>query len=248
MLYDDDAIIERLKLARGGWSSMDIWHPQTPNPPASSADLLRAETSLGCPLPSLLRRIYLEVGNGGIGPGYGLLPLFSHEGQDPCQDFSLVDTTFCYYDAPPTFLVICHWGCSILSCLDYSQPGYPVKRMGWSGDYEQHDDEDEEEYKQEAPSLQQWLQDWLDGRTLFNIYEKPAHPAPPPRKVEPRPPVMTPEVEQRLMKAEQRLEGILRHLEAEPHSALMTPGMERFIKSRHQGILRHLEVEGEKEE
>jgi hypothetical protein len=57
--------------------------------------------------------------------------------------------------------------------------------------------------------LQQWLWDWLDGRTLFNIYEKPAHPVPPPPKIEPRPTVINPEAE-RLRKI--GLEGMMRFL------------------------------------
>jgi len=47
-------------------------------------DLVRAETLLGFPLPSLLRRIYLEVGNG----AFGLSPLYAsfHELAMPLVD------------------------------------------------------------------------------------------------------------------------------------------------------------------
>src|SRR5262245_41797485 len=34
-----------------------------------------AEREFGYPFPALLRRLYLEVGNGGFGPGYGLFRL-----------------------------------------------------------------------------------------------------------------------------------------------------------------------------
>ena len=33
----------------------------------------QAERALGHPLPPLLRAIYLKLGNGGFGPGYGIL-------------------------------------------------------------------------------------------------------------------------------------------------------------------------------
>jgi hypothetical protein len=43
--------------------------------PASDAEFDAAEAALGVRLPIILRRVYREVGNGGYGPGYGLLPL-----------------------------------------------------------------------------------------------------------------------------------------------------------------------------
>lgn len=44
----------------------------TVSPPATVEEVEAAEVILGFQLPSLLRQIYLEVGNGGFGPGYGL--------------------------------------------------------------------------------------------------------------------------------------------------------------------------------
>ena len=42
-------------------------------PVASRAAVDEAEVVIGTHLPGLLRRLYLEVGNGGFGPGYGVL-------------------------------------------------------------------------------------------------------------------------------------------------------------------------------
>src|SRR5437588_8306477 len=42
-------------------------------PPATPVMVGSAEQALGFALPPVLRRIYLEVGNGGFGPGYGLI-------------------------------------------------------------------------------------------------------------------------------------------------------------------------------
>jgi hypothetical protein len=44
-------------------------------PPATPEQLANAEALLGFELPPLLRRLYLEVANGWIGPGYGLIEL-----------------------------------------------------------------------------------------------------------------------------------------------------------------------------
>lgn len=41
-------------------------------PPASPAAVDAAEAALGFAIPQLLRRLYIEVGNGGFGPNYGL--------------------------------------------------------------------------------------------------------------------------------------------------------------------------------
>jgi hypothetical protein len=41
-------------------------------PPASVAELDEAEAALGFAIPTLLRRLYTEVGTGGFGPKYGL--------------------------------------------------------------------------------------------------------------------------------------------------------------------------------
>lgn len=43
--------------------------------PATDADLQAAEAALGVTLPPTLARAYTEVGDGGFGPGTGLLPL-----------------------------------------------------------------------------------------------------------------------------------------------------------------------------
>ena len=53
-------------------------------PPASPEEVAAAEASLGFELPPLLRRLYLEVGNGGFGPAYGLegVPTASPRGGD----------------------------------------------------------------------------------------------------------------------------------------------------------------------
>ena len=42
-------------------------------PPATPEQLQRVEDRVGFPLPEALRTLYLEVGNGGFGPGYGIL-------------------------------------------------------------------------------------------------------------------------------------------------------------------------------
>ncbi|PZD97067.1 hypothetical protein DNH61_04005 [Paenibacillus sambharensis] len=49
-------------------------------PPAlTEAEVKEAEERLGYPLPKLMRQLYMNVGNGGFGPGLGFLPLLPIE-------------------------------------------------------------------------------------------------------------------------------------------------------------------------
>jgi hypothetical protein len=48
--------------------------PLPPLTPAAPEALCLVEDAIGAALPALFRRCFLELGNGGFGPGYGLLP------------------------------------------------------------------------------------------------------------------------------------------------------------------------------
>jgi hypothetical protein len=68
-------LIDRLALrVRSGRPFTDMSGPleDSPPPPVGIADIAAAEARLGLAFPQLLRDIYLRVGNGGFGPGYGL--------------------------------------------------------------------------------------------------------------------------------------------------------------------------------
>ena len=88
-------------------------------PPASGAELARSERRLGFRLPPFLGEVYQQVGNGGFGPGYGLIGLpggFAHD-----EGKSIVELYHEYHvDSPddpswqwPDGLVpVCDWGCA----------------------------------------------------------------------------------------------------------------------------------------
>src|SRR5262245_61830807 len=82
---------------------------------ATAADIASAESELGLRLPPLLRRIYLEVADGGFGPGYGLLPLRRGRPEHG-QERSVVETYAMFTEGrgwPPVLVPICDWGCAI---------------------------------------------------------------------------------------------------------------------------------------
>jgi len=93
--------------------------------PASSYQISEAERSLGFPLPELLKKLLQEVGNGGYGPGYGLIGTPGGFSDDLGNSFVSLYEAFASKDPDdpawdwPTGLVpICHWGCAICSCVD----------------------------------------------------------------------------------------------------------------------------------
>lgn len=56
-------------------------------PVASAKAVCAAEARLGVPLPPELKSIYLEVGNGGVGPDWGLRPVEKIRGYRPAEPF-----------------------------------------------------------------------------------------------------------------------------------------------------------------
>jgi hypothetical protein len=109
-------------------------------PPATAPQFDAARERLGFELPRLLRMLYLEVANGGFGPGYGLHPAPPAGTAGPWRgkDFSKSmrrdwDVLDHYWElchsfitvkrepAWPRFLVpLCEWGCGIYSAVDCS--------------------------------------------------------------------------------------------------------------------------------
>jgi hypothetical protein len=158
--------------------------PYIARPPVSETELADAEAYLGFRLPALLRDIYLRVGNGGLGPGYGLNRLSggtaSNGGESVVAMYlSQRASTLNPSQSPSTerLLPICDWGCAIYSSVDCALPDAPVVRHDPNIEIEV-DEEHRGEFTSEVriqqgalwvecSSLQAWLEAWLDGRELF---------------------------------------------------------------------------------
>jgi hypothetical protein len=93
-----------------------------PLPLASQALIARTEAALGFELPSQLKAIYLEVGNGGFGPGRGLIGVegghLSDYG-DLVQTYRQLERDMVKLARAwePGLLPFCAWGCATLSCV-----------------------------------------------------------------------------------------------------------------------------------
>ncbi len=104
------------------------------NPPTTPEQIAATEANLGFSLPPLYRQLLTGIGNGGFGPGYGLLG--AQGGHADFDGRSLTEVYRQTHDMatrrddapllPEKMLPICNWGCGIYSCLDCRETDAPV--------------------------------------------------------------------------------------------------------------------------
>jgi hypothetical protein len=126
--------------------------PLPPLVPASLEAVDEAERILGHALPPLLRRLYLEVANGGFGPDV----LGVAGGHQDDLGRTAVDMLRQGYD-PPGLWPVASWGCAIVSYVDCSDPAH---RM-WG--FDPNSGRGRQSYFPEELTLPEWLARWLDG-------------------------------------------------------------------------------------
>lgn len=152
----------------GGMASVGMpTGPQPLAPPPAEADLAEAEREIGRPLSRELRQLY-AIGDGGFGPGEGLMPLaelvaryremtdepYGPLGQNwPKQLLPLFDEN------------------PVLTCLDLDSG----EVVAW--DPEEIEDEDSDEdwqrsFKAEHPGLGALMQDWLGAETVEEMMQR----------------------------------------------------------------------------
>jgi hypothetical protein len=130
-----------------------------PPAPARAEVVEQAERTVGQTFPRLLRRLYLEVGNGGFGPGYGLLGL--HGGYQDDLGETLTDSYRSWHsgpsDLPDALVPLAHWGCGIYSFVDCADDAATM----WACDPNPGVEND---VFAEPLTLSEWFASWLDGR------------------------------------------------------------------------------------
>jgi hypothetical protein len=144
-----------------------------PAPLASPEEVRAFELAFGYALPPLWRRVYTEVGNGGFGPGYGLLGLISGAVTDLGDSALPLYRTLRESDPedpgwewPEGLLPVCHWGCAIHSCIDLRIPAAPVVRFDPNG-HGPYEGGWEGAWRPEAESSEAWLRAWTRGELEF---------------------------------------------------------------------------------
>ncbi|MGW5479672.1 SMI1/KNR4 family protein [Streptomyces sp. NPDC004008] len=153
-----------------GWSSLPG--------PVGKESLARAGEALGFSLPPLLAELYLRIGDGGFGPGYGLLPLLDNP---PSSEPAAVQQYLANRESgrkdpdwpwPEGVLPISHWGCGMYACVDCRTPQGTVLL------YEPNADEADHAWYVDSPALAEWLQTWLAGTGWYEESHDGADPAP----------------------------------------------------------------------
>ena len=177
-----------------GRDGQPVPSPFVARPVATEAAIAAAEATLGFPLPALLKRLYLEVGNGDFGQGCGLLGVPSgapgetqetalslyQEQRDAADEPRAAEEAAIPPMAwPERLLPICDWGCAIYSAIDCGKPEAPVRRYDPNA-LDEHAETPEATDAMvllpERESLGAWLQAWLDGEDLWealdDLYEQ----------------------------------------------------------------------------
>jgi hypothetical protein len=180
--YDELISAVRLKIESGAATT----HGPTfddPADPISSDEFDCAAAPLDCNIPALVKNLYTRIGNGGFGPGHGLLNLRSLARADLSIP-GLYGKLRSRNDQPwpNRILPFCDWGCGIFSCLDLREENKdpPVLRFEPN-----MSDSDTHEFLQghefigiglipESHSFSSWLRDWLNDKEMFDKpYERP---------------------------------------------------------------------------
>ena len=151
----------RQNSSRANAASRGILSPDVASnlcPPATLESLRDAEDRMGFALPLLLKRVYLEVGNGVFGPGFGLYGLSGGFAED-LQGLTLPELYLSdmEYHWPEKLVSICDWGCTMGSAIDCSSPD---GEMVFEGDASPR-------CMPEGITFAGWMEDWVNGVDLF---------------------------------------------------------------------------------
>ena len=132
--------------------------------PVTELEMAKAETRLGFSLPLLVRNLYMQVADGGYGPGNGVIELDGH-------DYTLVESRLRMNEEtepdwmwPPRFVQFVSWGCHYVSGIDCAHSCCPV--IFYDHDLAVGDATLSDCLFPEADSLEEWLEAWLNGENL----------------------------------------------------------------------------------
>jgi hypothetical protein len=154
------------QIRRGERSGLTAFPDPTLPPPTTAEAVRAAEEAVGFRFPPLLGRLWTEVGNGGFGPGYGLLGIeggFADElqGLTTAQLYlsAVKDDAWAKFLGEPwpqKLVPICDWGCQHQSAIDCTTPEGEVVDLleGYQP-------------KRKAITFSQWMEAWVNGLELW---------------------------------------------------------------------------------
>jgi hypothetical protein len=148
----------------------------TAKPPLDLKSVNEGEEHLGFPIPPLLRELFIQIGNGGFGPGYD--GLFRLMGNHPRDNHAIVSTYRMSTgpDVPEEYdswhyrhIVVAHWGCNIYSAIDCTTADGAVYRYSLDRYNEKQDGPLRDFGVLEARSLREWMESWLSGEEITTL-------------------------------------------------------------------------------
>jgi len=169
----DELIARVARRARDQRTQTDMGSVSVPiiGPRLTDSAAATSENLLGFAVPDLLKAVYRQVGNGGFGPGYGLIGLIGgaedDRGRNAVQLYELYsssDPEDPGWKWPEALLPICHWGCAIYSCIECKTDGFPIVVF----DPNMHDESWLRCFLAQQRNLESWLSAWADGLKLWN--------------------------------------------------------------------------------
>jgi hypothetical protein len=136
--------------------------------PASADDVTVFEQVVGHPMPELLKRIYLEVANGGFGPREAVSVTETDDWFSDCADITMAYRAFTAPDdiLPSGIVPLMDRGCAMWTLIDFR-----------TADGQMWDWDPNLCCVRHAPapigqSFAQWLTDWLQGKAHEGPYPK----------------------------------------------------------------------------
>lgn len=137
---DENALIEAIKIKIKNPSQL-IRESAQPFPVVTAEEMRHFEMAVKRPIPQLLKRLYMEIGDGGWGPWAGFCRL-GVRGDESEPEFSVLNLS----KSSPEHLYFCDGGCTVFSVIHI-----PSGKVGLSDD----------QIIWQADSLYDWLQLWL---------------------------------------------------------------------------------------
>jgi hypothetical protein len=149
--------------------------PMEPWVVATTEQIAATEQRLGHKLPPLLAQVYREIGNGGFGPGYGMLGIVGgtvdlgdgNTAIDLYEMFRTSDPEDPAWTWPAGLLPVCDWGCAIRSCIDCTSSDGPV--ITFDPNSRDLNEPMDRALVQTHATVGAWFEDWVGGVNLWDV-------------------------------------------------------------------------------
>ncbi len=139
MFTEIDSLVKRVgERVQDPQRFVDEWPgaDDVPYPPTTNENVDRVEERIGFHIPTLLRRLYTEVANGGFGPAYGIVGIDGRGVDEELDDLETLyrahqaDSWRCEYPTwPSQYLRVVYLGCFIYVTVDATTGDKPLYHL-----------------------------------------------------------------------------------------------------------------------